>query len=382
MTQWLNQEIVPGNETWRLLALGAAAGSGLLVGWILKLVFYFLSRRVNQNEGRPVVAALFSGIAKAAGLLVLTVGLSIGAKFLVVPERVEELIGDLIAVLGTIAISAALYHMVGVANAFMTRQQSEDNQTKLDSMAAELVRKILKVVIVLGALIQIVTILSDQEVTSIIAGLGIGGLAVALAAQDSIKHFFGSIVLSGDKPFRLGERVVVDGHDGPIEKVGLRSTHLRTLEGHLVVIPNGELANKTIRNIGRRPYIRRVMNVTITYDTPPEKVERAVAILKELLDNHEGMNKDFPPRVYFNDFGSTSLDILVIYWYHPPDYWAFMDFSEKLNHQLLRRFNEEGIDFAFPTQTLYLAGDANRPLNVGIQDIRPEPGQDPHEARS
>ena len=128
-------------------------------------------------------------------------------------------------------------------------------------------------------------------------------------AQDSTKNFFGSIVLYLDRPFEIGDRVVVDGHDWPVEEVGLRSTRIRTLDGHLVTIPNGELANRTARNVGKRPYIKRTANITITYDTPPEKIDRALDIIKALLDNHEGMNPDFPPRVVFNEFNSDSLNM-------------------------------------------------------------------------
>jgi MscS family membrane protein len=168
-----------------------------------------------------------------------------------------------------------------------------------------------------------------------------------------------------DKPFEMGDRIIVDGHDGPVAEVGLRSTKIRTLEGHLVTVPNGELANKAIQNIGKRPYIRRIVDLTITYDTPSEKIDLALEIVKEILDDHEGMDDEFPPRVFFNKFNAASLNIMAIYWYHPPNYWDFLTFSEKFNKEVLYRFNEEGIDFAFPTQTLYLAGDPSRPLSVG-----------------
>ena len=129
------------------------------------------------------------------------------------------------------------------------------------------------------------------------------------------------------------------------------------------------MASASIENIGRRPSIRRLANITITYDTPPEKVERAGEIIKEILDNHEGMHSDFPPRVYFSEFNADSLNILVIYWYHPPDYWAYMSFSERFNKEVFRRFNEEGIEFAFPTQTVYLAGDDKRPITIGVEQV-------------
>jgi MscS family membrane protein len=205
---------------------------------------------------------------------------------------------------------------------------------------------------------------SGKPMSTILAGVGLGGLAFALAAQDSIKNFFGSIMILLDKPFAVGERIVVDGYDGPVEEVGFRSTKVRTLTGHLVTVPNERAASSTIENIGRRPYIRRTLGVTITYDTPPDKVERAVKIIEDLLNNHEGMNPDFPPRVFFSDFNAASLNIVVFYWYHPPDYWQFLAFSQDFNLKLMRAYEEEGIEFAFPTQTLYLANDDRRQLGI------------------
>ena len=199
---------------------------------------------------------------------------------------------------------------------------------------------------------------SRPPITSILAGLGVGGLAVALAAQDTIKNFFGSLVIFADHPFQLGDRIVANGEDGTVEEVGMRSTRIRTLDGHLVTVPNGELANQMIRNITKRPYIKRVANIGVTYDTPPEKVELAIKIIQEFLDTHnEKMHPDFPNRVFFNNFNDCSLNIMVIYWFAPPMYWDFLEFDQQFNMHVLRRFNEEGIEFAFPTQTIYLQNE-------------------------
>jgi MscS family membrane protein len=258
-------------------------------------------------------------------------------------------------VLFTVAVTFFIYSLVDVVD-YAIIHITAKTETKMDDMMAPMVRKSLRVVIVVLALVQIATILSDKPVTSILAGLGVGGLAVALAAQETIKNFFGSLVIFADKPFELGERIKVGGHEGSIEEVGFRSTRIRTLEGHLVTVPNGELANMMIQNVSKRPYIKRVMNVTITYDTSPEKVQEALDILRALLDNHEGMNADFPPRVFFSDFNDCSLNILAIYWYHPPDYWKYLEHANGLNMELLKQYNEAGIEFAFPTQTLYVNG--------------------------
>jgi small-conductance mechanosensitive channel len=230
------------------------------------------------------------------------------------------------------------------------------------------------IVIAVGA-IYLLRAVSGKPMSTLLAGLGIGGLAIALASQDTLKNFFGSIVIMLDKPFRVGQRVVVEGNDGVVEEIGFRSTRVRTLTGHLVTVPNEKMASANIENIGHRPSIRRLSNITITYDTPLQKVEKAVNIIRNILDNHEGMHPDFPPRVYFNEFNDASLNILMIYWYHPPDYWAFVAFSERVNLQIMHEFEKEGIEFAFPTTTTYLAHDERRPLSISLSSGAPLPGQ-------
>ena len=198
---------------------------------------------------------------------------------------------------------------------------------------------------------------------------------MALAAQDTLKNFFGSIMIMLDKPFTVGQRVVVGGHDGTVEEIGFRSTRVRTLTGHLVTVPNEKVATDSVENIGRRPSIRRLTNITITYDTSLDKVQKAVEIIREILENHEGMDPEFPPRVYFNEFNADSLNILMVYWYFPPDYWAYLELTQRINLEIMRRFEEEGIQFAFPTTTTYLAHDDRRPMQVQVSGELPLSGQ-------
>jgi MscS family membrane protein len=182
-------------------------------------------------------------------------------------------------------------------------------------------------------------------------------LAIGLAAQDTIKNFFGSLMIYADRPFELGERIVVDGFDGPVEAVGFRSTRIRTLDGHVVTVPNGELAYKTIQNVGKRPYIRRVMNIRLASDTSPELVRKALEILRELLEDHEGIREELPPRVFLHDFLETAINVRAIYWYHPPNYWGYCDHGERLNLNIVDRYTAEGIRFALPSQRLFLSQD-------------------------
>ena len=169
-----------------------------------------------------------------------------------------------------------------------------------------------------------------------------------------------------DRPYRVGQRIKVNNLDGVVEQIGLRSTKIRLLTGHQATIPNEEMAKTDIENIERRPYIRRRTNITITYDTPLEKVDRAVRIIRDILDNHEGMDPDLPPRVYFNDFNPDSLNILMLYWYQPPNFWDFNAFNQSVNMQMMQAFEREGINFAFPTTTTYLAQEDKQPLHLTV----------------
>jgi len=245
---------------------------------------------------------------------------------------------------------------------------AENLQEKGEKSAVVLVQPVRKIakglVVLFAALLWLDNI--GFNVSTLLAGLGVGGIAVALAAQDTLKNFFGSVMILLDKPFSVGQRVTVKGHDGVVEDIGLRSTKIRLLTGHQATVPNDQMANIDIENIGRRPHIRRLTNITITYDTPPEKIEKAVNIIETTLDNHEGMETDFPPRVYFNEFNPYSLNILVLYWYHPPDYWSFLAFSQRVNLQIMREFEKEGIQFAFPTSTTYLTQDDEQPLHISL----------------
>lgn len=194
-------------------------------------------------------------------------------------------------------------------------------------------------------------------VATLLASAGVGGIALALGAQDTLKTLFGTVMLMADKPFRVGERIVFKGYDGVVEDIGLRSTRIRLLSSHLVTIPNDELARMDIENIGRRNYIRRVFDIHIPLDSPCEKLESAVAIIRDQLENHEGYKAEYPPRVFFFEFVPEAFTIRVMYWYHPAEYWAYVAYSEKLNFEIFRAFESQGIRFSLPQRMT--GADAN-----------------------
>lgn len=368
-SMWLEDQFQPHlHETYFLLpsyqwiCLLVIILLGFLADWLVRLVLWYSTSLWIKYVLRHTELDFDTKLWRPVGLLVQVLIWYAGLR-LFLPDW--GLLTDLVifVALKLFTVIAAVWTgfiFVNLFSAFLAKKAAR-TATKFDDLLVPLLSRSLKVLIVGVGIVSAAQVF-NLPLAGVLAGLGIGGLALGLAAQDTIKNFFGTVMIFTDRPFELGDRIVVDGHDGPVEMVGFRSTCIRTLEGNLVTIPNGELASKTILNIGKRPGIRRMMNLTITYDTPPDKVRRAVSIVREILENHEGMDPEFPPRVYFNEFNADSLNIWVIYWYHPADWWRYCEFSERLNFEILRRYEAEGIEFAFPTRTLYLAGDPKRPL--------------------
>ena len=357
-SNWLAQPVIAGNTPWQILYFFGVILLSLLAGGMARFV---LERAARREEGkREWVGVVMRSLARPAVYVLGAIGLwyAIDAQILSSAPGFQSVLDTVSAVLFAMAAGYAVFSLVHVVDHFLMKWANR-SESKVDDMLVPLVGKSVRFTVAVLVVLQIVDSLSDKPITSILAGLGVGGLAVALAGQDTIKNFFGSLVIVADKPFEIGDRIIFDGHDGPVESVGFRSTKIRTLSGHLVTVPNSEMVNKSVENVGKRPYIKRVANITITYDTPPEKVGKAVKILKEILDNHEGMDEELPPRIFFNEFNDWSLNLLMIYWYHPPDFFQYLEFSERVNHEILQRFNEEGIEFAFPTQTIHVQGNSD-----------------------
>lgn len=341
---WLVERRFAGSELWRWGALAAALAVSLLAAGIVRWVLRGAARGA-QRRGHEGTSVLLTALDQATLFALLVAGLQIGARFLTLGPEWAAVSRTSLEVLGTLAVAYAVYCLVGVAGEWM-RQWSARSQSRMDDMLVPMVRKISRAMVVVLALVQVSTILSDKPVTSVIAGLGVGGLAVGLAAQDTIKAVFGSMVIFADRPFELGDEITADGHTGVVESVGFRSTRFRTGDGHLVTIPNGQLANMTIVNISRRRNLQRKFSLPLAPSLSSDKLRQAREIVAGLLADHEGMDASLPPRVYLSEVTPPQLALSVNYWYHPADRWRFASFNERVNLEILERFAAAGIALA------------------------------------
>lgn len=366
--KWVNARIIFDISWLKLLTCLAMTFMVVLIERILRWILRRRQRRLEDEAGADNlwVRLLLRALIRPLSLFIWVYGIYIALSPLFVHfERPEEpnlfhLVAQRAADIGGLfALFWFLLNLVRLLDERLRRFAAASEST-IDDMLAPLVGKTLRIFIGAIGVVVILQNLTGVQIGPLLASLGIGGLAVALAAKDTIGNFFGTLTILFDKPFQVGERIVIEGQDGTVESVGFRSTRIRTLTGNLVTIPNEKVVNSVLENVGRRPNIRWLSDIGLPYDTPPEKVERAVAILRQLLENHEGMHPDWPPRVHFNGFNDWSLNVTVVLWYHPPDWWAYQAWLQETCLQIMRRFAAEGIEFAFPSQTVYLAGDDRR----------------------
>lgn len=352
---------VLGYPLWRIVLTISVIAFGFmiekLINALMKRYAKKLKRTKSEDKKIHFISSTFSSLRRPIRLLIWA-GLIRLVGYIIVLEHAQIAVWAA-DILISLAIVVFIYDFVETLEEFLMGFVKK-TETKVDDMLVPIVRNGLRIIVIALAVVHMIQRVSGQDITSIVAGLGIAGMAVALAAQDTIKNLFGFIMIALDQPFKVGERINFNGHDGIIEEIGLRSTKMRRLDGHFVTIPNMKAADDVIHNIGRRENIRRIMNIGITYDTSPEKVQEAITIVKDILKDHEGMKDPLLPQVFFNDMKADSLNIFAIYWYHPPAYWDYLRHCEYVNMELLRRFNKAGIGFAFPTQTVQVQMDSHQ----------------------
>ncbi len=323
---------IMGNEVWRFLLLLLVVIVAMAVGRIVQFAINNYAGRRDKKRGLTALTLFLRCLTKPISVAFFALGLYLCKLCLVFEDKtavpvvegirstIEKGWTKIAQAVAAIALAYALYRLVDIIEYYLQRW-TDKTQTKMDDMLVPVIRKSLRATIAIIAALWIADGILDAEIRAILVSAGVGGIAIALAAKDTIANFFGSIAIFADRPFQIDEMIEIADHKGSVEQVGFRSTKIRTLQGHLVTVPNSVIVNSAVENIGRRPYIRRKSNITITYDSGQRGAERAVQIIKEVLSNVPEINTDprCPPRVYFSDFNDWSLNIYMIYWVKPPD---------------------------------------------------------------
>ena len=352
LTTWLQElgdSVVRRNEPSVWLGFLVAAAGGLVLG---RLAAAGLRRaaRYLARDGETVRSATVGSIAGPTALLLLTAGLMVGTGLLTLDPAWRWLSNKTLALLASVATAWLFFNLIGVVEVAM-RRDSQLDSSALDRQWLPLARKTLQAILAALALLFILDVVFERDIGAWLAGLGIAGIAVSLAAQDSLKNLFGSMTIIFDRPFLVGERIACLGFDGIVEEIGFRSTKLRTLAGNLVTIPNANLVNGPVENISRRPAIRRAFEILVSRTATGEQLARALEIIRSACSDPEladpirldVQGRPQPPIPTISTITPDGFVVSLTYFFRPPSFEECNRHADRLLVRVVSDLRKEGI---------------------------------------
>jgi len=337
---------------WQVVALGVLLLLALVLGAIVEVMLSWILRKLTSRQSvigwsdEALKAARWPITLLVAGAIMLPL-----LSELALPVRFALVLHVAVRTVVTGSVVLIMFRMIDALAAYLEKRAAR-TETRLDDQLVPLVRKSLKAIMSVLALIFVLQNL-DVDVGSLLAGLGIGGLAFALAAKDTLANMFGSLTIFLDRPFQIGDWVQVAGVEGTVEEVGFRSTRVRTFAKALVTVPNSTIANAIIDNMSERPLRRLRMVIGLTYSSTPDQIQAYVEGVRAILQANPGVFHDYY-EVHLNNFGPYAIEILL-YAFLKVDSWT-AELTERHNILLecMRLASRVGVSFAFPTQTLHV----------------------------
>lgn len=344
LTDW-----VTGIGQEELLVIGVAVGAFVILRLLRSVVAGLLKggKKVPDLAWRKIIGRVLNS---THSFFILIACLVAASPFLGLPDPASGALTVIFRI--ALIIQAALW-IRKFALAFVQRRAGvgkEGDPTTLAN-AISVVTVIINVVVVAFTFLLLLQNAGIQ-ITPLLAGLGVGGLAIGLAAQGIFSDLFAALSIIFDKPFERGDFIDFDGTEGTIEKIGLRTTHIRSLTAELLIVTNAKLLDTMIRNYRQMSERRIFFNVGVTYQTPPDKAERIPEMLKDAIESQEDVRFD---RAHFIDFGDSALIYQAVYYVLSPDFVKYRNTHQAITFRLFRKFADEGLDFAFPTRTIHFS---------------------------
>lgn len=351
-----------GNTVLDLILSGLFLTIGLLFHKVMAgLLVRLISQLFKKSEFRLTIEEYKNFLLKPVNFLLLLIFLFLSANQLTFPESLNLAPADKFGLrmflrrsyglLVAIALTRIAVRMVSILGEMLKKKQARITERQ-DNQLITFAIEVGKIIIIIISILLSINTVFDLNVGSLVAGLGIGGLAIALAAKDSLENLFGSFTIFFDKPFVVGDIVKVADIEGVVEKVGFRSTRIRTLEKSYLTIPNKKMIDAELDNLSLRTFRRVKFSIGLTYGTKRSEMQAVTDEIRKYITGHELTTDEV--HVRFTGFGPSSLDIMVLYHINTMDYDVFLKVSEEMYYRIMEIVEEKGCDFAFPTQTIHL----------------------------
>ncbi len=338
-------------KTWQWIALGVLVFMSVVLDRIVRMVVHRTVQRITRARGAEAGQSRMRKFERPLGIWAGTFFFRTWLVAIDLNSRFENILSIASGVILAFVGVWAIYSLVDIMCDFL-EAKAKQSRNKFDDMFVPLFRRTLKIVVLIGGMIFLATKWTD-DLWSIVAGLGLGSVAIAFAARDSVENLFGTFTVLLDKPFEIGDWITMGDLDGDVESVGFRSTRVRTFYNSIITVPNRHFISGQVDNMGARRYRRIKATLGLTYDTPPEKVEAFCEGIRELIRNHPHTRKN-GFHVYLNGMSASSLDILLYCFVEVPDWSAELSEKHRLLADILRLAKALEVDFAFPTQSLHM----------------------------
>ncbi len=352
---WVNGD----TSTRWMLAFGLLFITVVLHRYVIQWL-HRLTQGLAKRTETELDDAFFDAAEKPLAWLILLLG-SWGALVLIAPITetlplidIAERIGKMISI---VLVGWFLWRLIDGISAYAASRALKTDSS-LDDQLVPFISKSIKLLLIVTGVLVIAQNMG-YSISGLIASLGIGGIAVAMAAKDTIANVFGSVMLLTDRPFMVGDWIKTSTFEGVVEEIGFRSTKIRTFERTLVNVPNSMLANMVIDNIDARSQRQIKMRIGITYATPTSKMKLAIEGIEKILRNHPGVDQEFS-LVKFDNFDESALSIFLYYFSKSKEWTVYLQVRQEVNLQIMQLLESLDLEFAFPSRTLYIQGDQDK----------------------
>lgn len=362
-----------GIELWQYAGVVILIALAFLLHFLLRLLLRPIVGRLTRSRLYPslVPETLIWSIASRASMFLLIQLFRVGLPVLQFSIELSSFFTRVLNILTALLIMLIALRVLDVILLY-SKRYTESTSSMLDDQLVPIVKKLVQAVIIIGMILQVLQQL-NVNVTALIAGVSIGGLALALAAQDTVKNLIGSAMIFIDKPFQIGDWIIADGVEGAVKEVGFRTTRIQRADSSIISVPNGNIANISITNLGVRVFRLIQTNISVTYDTPPELLEAFIQGLRQIIIQHPKTDSE-GFFVYFSDMAASSLNIIFRTPVEAADLATEWRIREELYFGVVRLAAELGINFAFPSTSVYLEstpaeGSPRSPYRTQLGDM-------------
>ena len=347
MLDWLEYQMFDNALREWLISIAVLVGT-LAVLLIVRSLFCGRLRKLADATGNDFLKIARHVVGQSKSWFLLLIAVNVALRSIDAGEKFDLVFGRLL-IIGML-IQFGIWAVAGLGRFMLLRREKQLEEDAGAVAAMDIVSFIVRVSVWAIVFLLVLDNLG-VNITALVAGLGVGGIAVALAAQNIISDLFASLSIVLDRPFVLGDFLVIDSFYGNVEKVGLKTTRVRSLSGEQLVFSNNDLLNSRIRNYGQMVERRIVFSIGVIYQTSYEKLEQIPGIIEDIIIKQDLARFD---RTHFQKYGAYSLDFEIVYYVESSDYKLYMDIQQAVNLEIFRRFAEAGIEFAYPTQTLFV----------------------------